>query len=43
MNICEEHLNITIDEDKIIYGAIEVIKRIRPSWPLQELHFKVMQ
>ncbi|KAL6428427.1 hypothetical protein ACFW04_008599 [Cataglyphis niger] len=40
MNVCEEHLNITIHEDKIIDGAIDVIKKIRPSWPLQELHFK---
>lgn len=43
MNVCEEYLNITIDEDKIIDGAIDIIKRIRPSWPLQELHFKVIQ
>ncbi|EGI58768.1 Ethanolamine kinase 1 [Acromyrmex echinatior] len=41
MSVCEEHLNITIDENDIIVGAKDIIKRIRPSWPLQQLHFKV--
>jgi len=39
----EEHLNITIDENEIIDGAKSIIKRIRPSWPFQQLHFKVIQ
>lgn len=40
--ICQEtHLDLTIDENKIIDGATEVIKRIRPSWPLEHLLFKV--
>lgn len=40
--ICKEpHLNITIDENEIVDGAKEVIKRIRPTWPLNNLHFKV--
>lgn len=42
MNICEEHLNITIDENEIIIGAKDIIKRIRPTWPLEQLHFKVI-
>ncbi|XP_024892785.1 ethanolamine kinase 1-like [Temnothorax curvispinosus] len=41
MNICEEHLDITIDENEIIVGAKDIIKKIRPSWPLQQLHFKI--
>ncbi|XP_020280823.1 ethanolamine kinase 1 isoform X2 [Pseudomyrmex gracilis] len=41
MNEYEEHLDITIDENEIIEGAKDVIKRIRPSWPLQQLHFKL--
>lgn len=41
MNICEEHLNITIDENEIT-GAKIIIKRIRPTWPLDQLHFKVI-
>ncbi|XP_025992286.1 ethanolamine kinase 1 isoform X2 [Solenopsis invicta] len=28
-------------ESEIIIGAKDIIKRIRPSWPLQHLHFKV--
>lgn len=43
MNVCEEHLNITIDENEIIVGAKSIIERIRPSWPLQQLYFKVIQ
>lgn len=42
MSVCEEHLNITIDENEIIVGAKDIIKRIRPSWPSQQLHFKVI-
>lgn len=42
MNTSEEHLNITIDENEIIAGAKDIIRRIRPSWPFQQLHFKVM-
>ena len=37
----EQHLDITIDENKIVDGAIEIIKKIRPTWPLDKLHFKV--
>lgn len=36
----EVHLDITINENDIIIGAKDIIKRIRPSWPLQQLHFK---
>lgn len=43
MNICEEYLDITVDENEIIIGAKDIIKRIRPSWPLQQLHFKVTE
>lgn len=39
----EEHFNITIDENEIIDGAKDIIKRIRPSWPFQQLQFKVIQ
>lgn len=42
MNEYEEHLDITINENEIIEGAKDVIKKIRPSWPLQQLHFKVI-
>lgn len=42
MNISEEHLNITINENEIIVGAKDIIRRIRPSWPFQQLKFKVM-
>lgn len=40
--LCEEqHLDITIDESEIVDGAKEIIKKIRPTWPLDKLHFKV--
>lgn len=40
--ICEEpHLDVTINENEIVDGAKEVIKRIRPMWPLDKLNFKV--
>ncbi|XP_014480308.1 PREDICTED: ethanolamine kinase 1 [Dinoponera quadriceps] len=40
MDACEQHLDITIDENEIFDGVKGVIKKIRPSWPLQQLHFK---
>ncbi|XP_033196472.1 ethanolamine kinase 1 [Bombus vosnesenskii] len=40
--LCEEqHLDITIDESEIVDGAKEIIKKIRPTWPLDKLHFKI--
>ncbi|XP_076179701.1 ethanolamine kinase 1 isoform X1 [Ptiloglossa arizonensis] len=40
--ICEEpHLDVTINENEIVDGAKEVIKRIRPMWPLDKLNFKI--
>lgn len=42
MDVCEEHFDISIDENEIIDGAKVIIKKIRPSWPLQQLHFKVI-
>ncbi|XP_031836539.1 ethanolamine kinase 1 isoform X1 [Nomia melanderi] len=41
MDQIEPHLDITVDENEIISGAIEIIKRIRPTWPLNNLQFKV--
>lgn len=38
---CEEHLDITIDENEITDGAKDIIKKIRPLWPLHQLHFKL--
>lgn len=39
---CEEpHFDITINENEIIDGAKEIVTKIRPSWPLDKLHFKV--
>ncbi|KAK1128529.1 hypothetical protein K0M31_002987 [Melipona bicolor] len=37
----EQHLDITIDENEIVDGAKEIIKKIRPTWPLDKLHFKI--
>ncbi|KAK2579824.1 hypothetical protein KPH14_007510 [Odynerus spinipes] len=37
----EPHLDITIDENEIEKGAVEIIKAIRPSWPLDQLQFKL--
>lgn len=42
MDKCEQHLDVTIDENEIINGAKDIIKKIRSSWPLEQLHFKVM-
>ncbi|EZA50752.1 Ethanolamine kinase [Ooceraea biroi] len=39
-DLCKEHLDITIDENKITDGAKDIIKKIRPLWPLHQLHFK---
>lgn len=40
--ICEEpYFDITIDENEIVDGAKEIIKKIRPTWPLDRLHFKI--
>lgn len=41
MDQVEPHLDITIDENEIVDGAKEIIKRIRPTWPLDLLLFKV--
>ncbi|XP_046824053.1 ethanolamine kinase 1 isoform X1 [Vespa crabro] len=40
-NCKELHLDITVDQNEIEKGAIEIIKRIRPSWPLDQLQFKL--
>lgn len=40
---CEEpHFDITVDENEIINGAKEIIKKLRPTWPSDKLHFKVI-
>lgn len=37
----EPHIDITIDENEVIKGATEIIKTIRPTWPIDQLLFKV--
>lgn len=34
-------LPITIDENRVIEGAIEILRVIRPHWDLERVHFKV--
>lgn len=34
-------INLTIDENKVILGAKEVIKIIRPNWNQDDVKFKV--
>ncbi|XP_078046171.1 ethanolamine kinase 1 [Augochlora pura] len=41
MDQIEPHLDITIDENEIVDGAIEIIKKIRPTWHLDKLQFKI--
>jgi len=41
-DVCKEHLDITIDENEIVDGAKNIIKKIRPLWPVHQLHFKVI-
>lgn len=38
---CEPHINVTINEDDIVNGAIEVVKVIRPDWPEKLFQHKV--
>lgn len=38
----ELELNITIDENNLINGAIDVVKHIRPTWVANRLQFKVL-
>ena len=40
-NIEEPHYDISINEYDIINGAKEIVKRIRPSWPNDQLLHKV--
>lgn len=40
-NSTEPHLNISVDENEIEKGAVDIIKEIRPSWPLDQLQFKL--
>jgi len=40
--MCKEHLDITIDENKIMDGAKNIIKNIRPLWPVHQLQSKVI-
>lgn len=37
----EQHLDITIDKNNIIEGVTQVIKSIRPTWPIDQLSFKL--
>lgn len=40
--LCKEpHLDIVIEENEIVDGAKKIIKKIRPTWSLNNLHFKV--
>lgn len=40
--LCKEpHLDIVVEENEIVDGAKKIIKKIRPTWPLNNLHFKV--
>ncbi|XP_017875611.1 ethanolamine kinase [Ceratina calcarata] len=40
--LCKEpHLDITVDENEIVAGAKEIIKKIRPTWSLDKLNFKI--
>lgn len=42
--LCKEpHLDITVDENEIVDGAKWIIKKIRPTWPLDKLHFKLQK
>lgn len=38
----EVHLDITVDENDLIKGATEVVKSIRPNWPVDQFQFKVI-
>lgn len=38
----EPHIDVTIDENEVIKGATEIIKTIRPNWPIDQLLFKVI-
>ncbi|XP_043498263.1 ethanolamine kinase 1 [Polistes fuscatus] len=40
-NCKEPHLDIIVNENEIEKGAIEIIKQIRPFWPLDQLQFKL--
>ncbi|XP_043269199.1 ethanolamine kinase 1 [Venturia canescens] len=37
----EVHLDLTVDESELIEGATEVVKSIRPDWPVDQFRFKV--
>ncbi|XP_011501489.1 PREDICTED: ethanolamine kinase 1 [Ceratosolen solmsi marchali] len=37
----EPHLDICVDENDIISGAKEIVKHLRPSWPSDQLLYKV--
>ncbi|XP_061931991.1 ethanolamine kinase 1 [Apis cerana] len=40
--LCKEpHLDIVVEENEIVDGAKKIIKKIRPTWPLNNLHFKI--
>lgn len=38
----EPHFDIFIDENDIISGAKEIVKRLRPSWSNEQLSHKVI-
>ncbi|KAF7991443.1 hypothetical protein HCN44_008755 [Aphidius gifuensis] len=44
MDKCHDdvYLDITIDENNIIPGATDVVKILRPTWPIDKLQFKVV-
>lgn len=35
------HVAVTIDIDDIYDGALKVVKRIKPFWPINNVQFKV--
>lgn len=37
----EPHIDITLKEDDIVRGAIEIVRTIRPYWSKDEFHYKV--
>ncbi|XP_076287931.1 ethanolamine kinase 1 [Lasioglossum baleicum] len=41
MDQIEPHLDVTIHENEIVDGAVEIIKKIRPAWPVDDLQFKI--
>ncbi|XP_015594955.1 ethanolamine kinase 1 [Cephus cinctus] len=37
----EPHFDLTVDENELNVGAREIVKRLRPNWPHNQLQFKL--